>query len=81
MADDFTQVVFLSHSSHDKAVVRDIAERRLRVWFDDWQIKPGDNIPAKIEERLDFPQRPPGSLGCWAPCHTATIQTVSSATR
>ncbi len=49
--------VFLSHSSKDKAVVRPIAERLrddgLRVWFDEWEIKPGDSVPAKIEEGLE----------------------------
>ena len=49
--------VFLSHSSKDKAVVRAVADRLrcdgLRVWFDEWEIHPGDNIPAKIEEGLE----------------------------
>ena len=49
--------VFLSHSSKDKAVVSAMAERLrkdgLRVWLDDWEIRPGDNIPAKIEEGLE----------------------------
>ena len=53
----FQYDVFLSHSQKDKAVARDVAERLkedgLRVWFDEWEIKPGDNIPAKIEEELD----------------------------
>ena len=53
----FNYDVFLSHSSKDKAVVRLIAERLradgLRVWFDEWEIKPGDSIPAKIEEGLE----------------------------
>ena len=57
MADDFTYDVFLSHSSKDKAVVRAVAERLradgLRVWLDDWEIRPGDSIPAKIEEGLE----------------------------
>ena len=25
----------------------------LKVWFDEWQIKPGDNIPKKIEDGLE----------------------------
>ena len=25
----------------------------VRVWFDDWEIKPGDSIPAKIEDGLE----------------------------
>jgi len=57
MADDFKYDVFLSHSSKDKPVVRPVAERLrangLRVWFDEWQIKPGDSIPAKIEDGLE----------------------------
>ena len=57
MSEDFQYDVFLSHSSKDKAVVRAVAERLqkdgLVVWFDEWAIKPGDNIPAKIEEGLE----------------------------
>ncbi len=49
--------VFLSHSSKDKHVVRSLAEKLrsdgLRVWFDEWEILPGDSIPAKIEEGLE----------------------------
>jgi hypothetical protein len=25
----------------------------LKVWFDEWVLKPGDSIPAKIEEGLE----------------------------
>lgn len=57
MIEEFAFDVFLSHSSKDNAVVRDIAERLskngLRVWFDEWEIKPGDHIPAKIEDGLE----------------------------
>jgi hypothetical protein len=57
MADDFKYDVFLSHSSKDKAVVHALAERLrsdgLRVWFDEWEIRPGDSIPSKIEEGLE----------------------------
>ena len=49
--------VFLSHSSADKPVVRELAERLraagLRVWFDEWLIRPGDLISARIEEGLE----------------------------
>ena len=49
--------VFLSHSAKDKVVVRAVAERLrqdgLKVWFDEWVLKPSDNIPAKIEEGLE----------------------------
>ncbi|MBW8876236.1 MAG: TIR domain-containing protein [Acidobacteria bacterium] len=57
MPDDFQYDVFLSHSAKDKAVVRPIAERLradgLRVWLDDWVIRPGDHVQAKIEEGLE----------------------------
>jgi 2-polyprenyl-3-methyl-5-hydroxy-6-metoxy-1,4-benzoquinol methylase len=58
MADDFKYDVFLSHSSKDKSIVRAVAERLredgLRVWLDDWELHPGDSIPAKIEEGLEY---------------------------
>ena len=51
----------LIHDTGGNAVVRDEAERMrkdgLRVWFDEWEIKPGDSIErtqsktAKIEAR------------------------------
>lgn len=47
---------FLSHSRCDKDCVRDIAARLaddgIRVWFDEWTIQPGENIPAAIEDGL-----------------------------
>jgi len=53
----FTHDVFLSYSSKDKMVVRALAEQLrgdgLRVWFDEWEIRPGESIPAKIEDGLD----------------------------
>ena len=49
--------VFLSHSSADNPVVRELAEQLraagLRVWFDEWLIQPSDVISAKIEEGLE----------------------------
>lgn len=57
MPEPFVYDVFLSHSSKDKDIVRPIAERLradgVRVWFDDWEMKPGDSIPAMIEEGLE----------------------------
>jgi hypothetical protein len=54
---DFEFDVFLSHSSKDKPVVHALANRLqadgVRVWLDDWQIKFGDSIPAKIEHGLE----------------------------
>src|SRR5919107_2233715 len=55
--DEFKYDVFISHSSKDNLVVRALAQRLrddgLRVWLDDWELKPGDNIPHKIEEGLE----------------------------
>jgi hypothetical protein len=57
MADDFKYDVFLSHSSKDKDIVRDVAERLkadgLRVWFDEWILKPGDSLPKKLDDGLE----------------------------
>jgi len=57
MPDEFPCDVFLSHSAKDKAVVRPLAERLradgVKVWFDEWVLAPGDNIPAKIEEGME----------------------------
>ena len=57
MAEDFQYDVFLSHSAKDKAVVRLLAERLrkdgLKVWFDEWVVKPCDHLPAKVEEGLE----------------------------
>src|SRR5262245_18056918 len=57
MPDEFQYDVFLSHSSKDKDIVRAVAERlradRLRVWFDEWEIKPGDSVPKKIDDGLE----------------------------
>jgi WD40 repeat protein/GTPase SAR1 family protein/DNA-directed RNA polymerase subunit RPC12/RpoP len=56
MAEDFKYDVFLSHSSKDKPAARELAERLrrdgLRVWFDEWEIKPGDAILLKIQAGL-----------------------------
>lgn len=58
---DFEYDVFISHNSVDKAWVRALAARieaetwngrSLRVFFDEWDIQPGENIPRAIEEAL-----------------------------
>jgi hypothetical protein len=57
MPDEFPYDVFLSHSSKDKNIIRPLADRLkkdgVKVWFDEWEIRPGDSIPAKIEEGLE----------------------------
>ncbi|HEX8377842.1 MAG TPA: toll/interleukin-1 receptor domain-containing protein, partial [Pedobacter sp.] len=54
--EEFQYDVFLSHSSKDKLIIRELADRlkadNIRVWYDDWIIKPGDSIPIKINEGL-----------------------------
>src|SRR6266849_622432 len=57
MSRQFIFDVFLCHSSKDKEVVRELADRLerdgVRVWFDEWELKAGDSIPDKIEEGLE----------------------------
>lgn len=57
MSDEFRFDVFLSHSTNDKPVVRELVTRLkkdgVRVWLDEEQVRPGDNILAKIEEGLE----------------------------
>jgi molybdate-binding protein len=51
MGQEFKYDVFLSHNQADKPRVRRLAERLrtagLRVWFDEWVLKPGDSILAE----------------------------------
>ncbi|HEX3149274.1 MAG TPA: TIR domain-containing protein [Gemmataceae bacterium] len=57
MPNTFTHDVFLSHNALDKPRVRELAERLkqagLRVWFDEWVIKAGDDIYLAIERGLE----------------------------
>lgn len=57
MVEEFIYDVFLSHSSKDSPVVREIAERLradgIKVWFNEWFLKLGDNIREKTEEGLE----------------------------
>jgi formylglycine-generating enzyme required for sulfatase activity len=57
MGDRFPFDVFLSHNARDKPRVRRLAERLkgagLRVWFDEWVIRPGDDIYLAIERGLE----------------------------
>src|SRR5262245_30158641 len=49
--------VFLSHATEDTAWCEQLAERLrndgVRVWLDQWQIKPGHNIDDRINEGLE----------------------------
>ena len=57
MTQDFEYDVFLSYSSLDKGAVRELAQRLkgdgLRVWLDEWVIRPGDSTPLAIELELE----------------------------
>jgi WD40 repeat protein len=57
MTKKFQFDVFLSHNSKDKPRVLKLAQRLkdagLRVWFDQWIIKPGDDIYLAIERGLE----------------------------
>ena len=59
----FTHDVFLSHRAKDKAVVRPLAERlqvamrqRLKLWFDEWEIKSGWVKPGRRSSRRESAQ-------------------------
>ncbi len=56
MNDTFSFDVFLSHNKADKPRVHRLAERLkekgLRVWLDDWVVKPGDDIFLSVERGL-----------------------------
>ena len=57
MPGDFKYDVFLSHNTKDKPRVLKLGERLkkegLRVWFDAWNVRPGDLISLKVDEGLD----------------------------
>jgi TIR domain-containing protein len=57
----FQHDIFLSHNKADKEWVRNLAVRiekeqwdgrPLKVFFDEWDIRPGDNIPIMLEQAL-----------------------------
>jgi WD40 repeat protein/GTPase SAR1 family protein/DNA-directed RNA polymerase subunit RPC12/RpoP len=83
MADRFTYDVFLSHNSKDKPRVRGLAEELraagLRVWFDEWVIKPGDDIYLAIEHGLEAARAQvlclsPAALGSeWVALERSTV--------
>ncbi len=56
MSNAFAFDVFLSHNRNDKPRVLQLAERLqaagLRVWYDDWAVKPGDQIFLAVENGL-----------------------------
>jgi len=83
MPDRFIYDVFLSHNSNDKPRVRVLAEELraagLRVWFDEWTIKPGDDIYLAIEGGLETARAQvlclsPAALGSdWVTLERSTV--------
>src|SRR3954471_9988008 len=83
MPDRFTYDVFLSHNSKDKPRVRKLAEdlrdAGLRVWFDEWVLKPGDDIYLAIERGLEAARAQvlclsPAALGSdWVALERSTV--------
>jgi hypothetical protein len=47
---------FLSHASEDKAWCERLAERLrdegVRVWFDGWELQPGDHLLVRVNDGL-----------------------------
>jgi len=47
---------FMSYSSKDKTVAKQIAttlmERGIDIWFDDWEMKPGESLIEKISDAI-----------------------------
>ena len=78
MSEPFEYDIFVSHSATDKAVVCPLAERLrkdgVKVWFDEWVLKPGDigqrlkgkNLALKGRNNVCRPFRA-GSLLCRKP--------------
>jgi mannitol/fructose-specific phosphotransferase system IIA component (Ntr-type)/phosphotransferase system HPr-like phosphotransfer protein len=54
---DFKYDAFLSYNATDKPIVAELAQRLksdgLRVWFDEWEIMPGDMITRTIDRGLE----------------------------
>jgi hypothetical protein len=50
------QQVFISYAQADKEIARRIADELrssgLRVWFDEWELKPGDSIASRIDQAV-----------------------------
>lgn len=49
--------IFLAHSSKDKAFVRklasDLHELKIEVWFDKWQLEPGDTLLTSLRQAIE----------------------------
>jgi TIR domain len=61
MSDNYKYDVFLSYAHEDSTWCERLAERLhkagVRVWFDRWQLRPGDHLLVKINEGLQNSRR------------------------
>jgi hypothetical protein len=83
MAKRFQFDVFLSHHVGDKTRIRYLAHRLkvagLRVWFDEWLIRPGDDIYLAVERGLEGSRvlvlcLSPGAVGSdWVTLERSTV--------
>lgn len=57
MAGDFEYDVFLSHADEDGDWCEHLAQRLrdegVRVWFDKWELQPGDHLIARLNEGIE----------------------------
>lgn len=48
--------VFISYSERDSTLIKDLAEKLaekgVRVWFDQWQLRPGDSITRAVADAV-----------------------------
>lgn len=52
------ELVFISHNNFNKDIAREIglflAAENINVWFDEWNIAPGESIPSKVNNGLEL---------------------------
>jgi TIR domain len=57
LCEESSYKLFLSHSSRDKNIARQLAKDLeyldVRVWFDEWNLEPGDSLHERIGEALE----------------------------
>jgi len=56
MPENYEYDVFLSHASEDtewsEKLAESLRDEGARVWFDKWEIKPGDNLMYRLNDGL-----------------------------
>lgn len=60
--------LFLSYASEDREWCAMLAERlrneNVRVWFDQWELEPGDHLSARINDGLERSRK---IVAAWTP--------------